>query len=61
MWPALSLRFDQYTALLRLPETMSYGDKIQHVNHIIEILDLQRCQDTSKPRSLMKSSAPLTF
>ena len=27
---------------------MSYNDKMQHVNHIIEILDLQRCQDTSK-------------
>lgn len=40
--------FLQYTALLRLPESMSYSDKIQHVNHIIEILDLQRCQDTSK-------------
>lgn len=38
----------QYTALLRLPESMSYNDKMQHVNHIIEILDLQRCQDTSK-------------
>ncbi|KAK4035837.1 ABC transporter G family member 21 isoform X3 [Daphnia magna] len=35
-----------YTALLRLPESMSYNDKMQHVNHIIEILDLQRCQDT---------------
>ncbi|EFX68572.1 ABC transporter G family member 21-like isoform X2 [Daphnia pulex] len=35
-----------YTALLRLPEAMSYNDKMQHVNHIIEILDLQRCQDT---------------
>ena len=41
----------QYTALLRLPESMSYSDKMQHVNHIIEILDLQRCQDTSKSRS----------
>lgn len=40
----------QYTALLRLPEAMSYNDKMQHVNHIIEILDLQRCQDTSKSR-----------
>jgi hypothetical protein len=27
---------------------MSYNEKLQHVNHIIEILDLQRCQDTSK-------------
>lgn len=35
-----------YTAMLRLPDAMSYSDKIQHVNHIIEILDLQRCQDT---------------
>lgn len=38
----------QYTALLRLPEAMPYSVKLQHVNHIIEILDLQRCQDTSK-------------
>ena len=34
--------------MLRLPESMSSSEKIQHVNHIIEILDLQRCQDTSE-------------
>ncbi|KAK7070934.1 hypothetical protein SK128_000156 [Halocaridina rubra] len=35
-----------YTALLRLPDTMSYQDKISHVDHVLDILDLKRCQDT---------------
>ena len=51
----LRLMFLQYTALLRLPDSMSYSDKIQHVNHIIEILDLQRCQDTSESSFFLRN------
>ncbi|XP_064092394.1 uncharacterized protein LOC135205559 [Macrobrachium nipponense] len=36
-----------YTALLRLPDSMTYQEKMNHVDNIIEILDLKRCQDTN--------------
>lgn len=35
-----------YTALLRLPDSMTYQEKMSHVDHILDILDLKRCQDT---------------
>lgn len=38
----------QYAALLRLPDTLSFSQKMQYVDHIIDVLDLSACQDTSK-------------
>ncbi|XP_035224064.1 ABC transporter G family member 9-like isoform X1 [Stegodyphus dumicola] len=35
-----------YSALLRLPDTMPYSEKIRHVECIIDVLDLRSCQDT---------------
>lgn len=38
----------QYQARLRLPDTFSHSQKMQCVDHIIEVLDLGACQDTSE-------------
>ena len=38
----------QYQARLRLPDTLSHSQKMQCVDHIIEVLDLGACQDTSE-------------
>lgn len=38
----------QYQARLRLPDTFSHSQKMQCVDHIIEVLDLATCQDTSE-------------
>lgn len=38
----------QYAALLRLPDSLSFSQKMQYVDHIIDVLDLSSCQDTSK-------------
>lgn len=43
-----SFSFPQYQARLRLPDTLSHSQKMQCVDHIIEVLDLGTCQDTSK-------------
>jgi len=37
----------QYAARLRLPDTLSYSQKMQYVDHIIDVLELGECQDTS--------------
>lgn len=43
--------FLQYSALLRLPDSLTYQQKLQYVDHIIDVLDLVDCQDTSKSLS----------
>ncbi|XP_045612633.1 uncharacterized protein E23 [Procambarus clarkii] len=35
-----------YTALLRLPDSMTYQEKMNLVDHILNLLDLKHCQDT---------------
>lgn len=35
-----------YTALLRLPESMTHQEKMNLVDHILQLLDLKHCQDT---------------
>ena len=47
----LVVRVFQYQARLRLPDTFSHSQKMQCVDHIIEVLDLAACQDTSEYRS----------
>ncbi|XP_022246698.1 ABC transporter G family member 14-like [Limulus polyphemus] len=35
-----------HSALLRLPDTMPYHEKMAHVEHIIDVLDLRKCLNT---------------
>ncbi|XP_047360988.1 ABC transporter G family member 14 isoform X1 [Vespa velutina] len=48
-FPDLTLRQTlEYQARLRLPDTLTHSQKMQCVDHIIEVLDLAACQDTSE-------------
>ncbi|XP_072174668.1 uncharacterized protein [Diadema setosum] len=41
-----------FTAQLRLPDSMSYQEKLQKVENIVDVLDLRRCLDTKIGNSL---------
>ncbi|XP_076315898.1 uncharacterized protein LOC143228540 [Tachypleus tridentatus] len=46
-FPDLTLRQTlTFSALLRLPEYMSYHEKMEHVDHILDVLGLSCCQHT---------------
>nr|CAD7200291.1 unnamed protein product [Timema douglasi] len=48
IWCILGRLLDSsvYAARLRLPDTMTYMQKMQYVDHIIDVMDLTNCQDT---------------
>ena len=47
--------YSQYTAMLRLPDSMPIPEKKKRVDRIIDALDLRKCLKTSKVRKCMQS------
>ena len=46
-FPDLTVRQTlEYAALLRLPESLTYTQKMTYVDHILNVLDLNACQHT---------------
>ena len=40
--------FSQFTAMIRLPDTMKKSEKIERMNEVIDELDLRHCVDTGE-------------
>ena len=44
--------FSQFTAMIRLPDTMKKSEKIERMNEVIDELDLSHCVNTGEAQIL---------
>ena len=44
--------FSQFTAMIRLPDTMKKSEKIERMNEVIDELDLRHCVNTGEAQIL---------